>query len=151
MYDLENMDPRYLVFGSIFMLSNRLQNVMDQKTSDLTAKQWFVLMMLGMFDTPPTLKQLAAACDSSHQNTKQLVIKLENKGFISIENDSTDRRVIRIATTPKCQQWEDDNQALQAYFIDTMFGNLTADEIIALNLAQQKIYASLATMKEEEE
>ncbi|VDN48323.1 conserved protein of unknown function [Petrocella atlantisensis] len=150
MYDLENMDPRYLVFGNIFMLSNRLQNVMDQKATDLTAKQWFVLMMLGMFDTPPTLKQLASVCDSSHQNTKQLIMKLEKKGFIRIENDPNDRRAIRIATTPKCQQWEDDHQTFREHFIDTMFGNLTTDEIITLNTAQQKIYTTLATMKEEE-
>jgi len=150
MYDLENMDPRYLVFGSIFMLSNRLQNVMDQNATDLTAKQWFVLMMLGMFDAPPTLKQLATMCDSSHQNIKQLVIKLEKKGFVRIENDLTDRRSIRIAATSKCQEWEDENRAFTENFVDTMFSTLTKDEIVTLNLAQQKIYDTLATMKEED-
>jgi DNA-binding MarR family transcriptional regulator len=150
MYDLENMDPRYLIFGNIFLLSNRLQNVMDQNATDITAKQWFVLMMLGMFDEAPTLKQLATMCDSSHQNIKQLVIKLEKKGFVNIENDLKDRRAIRIAATPKCEQWASDNRAFTQNFVDTMFDTLTKDEIATLNLAQQKIYTTLATMKEEE-
>ncbi|MDF1616911.1 MarR family winged helix-turn-helix transcriptional regulator [Petrocella sp. FN5] len=150
MYDLENMDPRYLVFGNIFLLSNRLQNVMDQNATDLTAKQWFVLMMLGMFDDPPTLKELAAMCDSSHQNIKQLVLKLEKKGFVRIEKDLKDRRALRIAATPKCQEWEEENRSYTQNFVNTMFGTLTKEEIATLNLAQQKIYTTLSTMKEEE-
>ena len=38
MYDFEKMDKRYLIFGNIFLLANRLQTVMDNAKKDLTAK-----------------------------------------------------------------------------------------------------------------
>ncbi|MEG0853943.1 MAG: MarR family transcriptional regulator [Angelakisella sp.] len=148
MYDFETMDKRYIIFGNIFLLANRLQTVMDQTAQVITAKQWFVIMMLGMFESPPTLKQLAAICDSSHQNIKQLVLKLEAKGFVRIEQDPDDRRAMRIITTEACKLWGEENEEFSAGFIQRMFSSLSAEEISTMNTAQQKIYEALGQMKE---
>lgn len=148
MYDFEKMDKRYIIFANIFLLSNRLQTVMDSNIEELTAKQWLTAMMLGMFDEPPTLKQLAKICDSSHQNTKQLISKLESKGFIRIENDSKDLRAMRILTTDKWVKWNQDNNESSINFITKMFENLTDEEIAVMNKAQQKIYKNLENMEE---
>ncbi len=148
MYDFERMDKRQVIFGLIFLLSNRLQTVMDQTVTELTSKQWFVMIMLGMFDEPPTLKQLAAVCDSSHQNTKQLVLKLEAKGFVRIEESPIDRRAMQIIATPKWHQWDEENSQFAREFLDRMFGSLTAQEIEAMNAAQMNIYNTLGDMKE---
>lgn len=148
MYDFEKMDKRYIIFANIFLLSNRLQTVMDSSIEELTAKQWLTAMMIGMFDEPPTLKQLAKVCDSSHQNTKQLILKLEMKGFIRIENDSKDLRAMRILTTDKWQKWNHNNIQNSMDFIAKMFFNLTNEEITVINTVQQKIYKNLADMEE---
>jgi len=121
---------------------------MDSNIEELTAKQWLTAMMLGMFDEPPTLKQLAKICDSSHQNTKQLISKLESKGFIRIENDSKDLRAMRILTTDKWVKWNQDNNESSINFITKMFENLTDEEIAVMNKAQQKIYKNLENMEE---
>lgn len=147
MYDFENMDKRYLIFGNIFLLSNRLQTVMDNSIDELTSKQWLTALMLGMFDEPPTLKQLAKICNSSHQNTKQIVSKLEAKGFIKIENDINDLRAIRIHTTDKWVQWNKNNDENSALFISKMFDSLTEEEIKIMNGVQQKIYKNLENME----
>lgn len=147
MYDFENMDKRYIIFGNIFLLSNRLQTVMDNSIEELTSKQWLTALMLGMFDEPPTLKQLAKICNSSHQNTKQIVSKLEAKGFIKIENDINDLRAIRIHTTDKWVQWNKNNDEDSALFISKMFKNLTEEEIEIMNGVQQKIYKNLENME----
>ncbi len=149
MYDFETMDKRQLIFGHIFLLSNRLQTVMDQSVQELTAKQWFVMTALGMFDEPPTLKQLSSMCDSSHQNIKQLVLKLEAKGFVSIEKGRDDKRSLRIAATPKWEVWNRENETFAEHFLDHMFGSLNQQEIEGMNATMQKIYQSLGTMKEE--
>lgn len=148
MYDFEKMDKRYIIFANIFLLSNRLQTVMDSDIEELTAKQWLTAMMLGMFDEPPTLKQLAKICDSSHQNTKQLISKLESKGFIRIENDSKDLRAMRILTTDKWVKWNQDNNENALSFITKMFENVTDEEIAVMNKAQQKVYKNLENMEE---
>ncbi len=148
MYDFKKMDKRYIIFANIFLLSNRLQTVMDNDIKQLTAKQWLTAMMIGLFNEPPTLKQLAKICDSSHQNTKQLISKLESKGFIRIENDSRDLRAMRIFTTDKWVKWNQDNNQNSIRFIAKMFENLTDDEIAVMNKAQQKIYKNLENMEE---
>lgn len=148
MYDFDAMNPRYVIFGNIFLLANRLQTVMDQTVPDLTARQWFLLTMLGMFDQPPTLKQLAEQCDCTHQNIRQLVNKLSEKGFLTIVPDPVDRRSIRIAATPLCEQWNQHNSTQAAAFIDQLFAGLNAAQINAMKTTQITLYEALGTMKE---
>jgi len=146
MYDLETMDKRLIVFGYLFRVANRLQNKMDTQMKDLTAKQWFVILALGLFDEPPTLKQLATACDSSHQNTKQLVMKLQEKGFVTIENDEKDGRAMRIAATEKCVQWDQENEFEAKRFVDKMFDGFSVDDIAVLCSSLLRVFDNLGNI-----
>ncbi len=143
MYDFDTMDKRLLVFGFLFRVANRLQSKMDSQMKDLTAKQWFVILVLGLFEQPPTLKQLAAACDTSHQNTKQLVMKLSEKGFVTIHNDEKDGRAMRITASDKCEQWDKDNEQIATQFIDDMFSGMSMDEIADLSRSLMKVFENL--------
>lgn len=146
MYDLDAMDKRLVIFGYLFRVANRLQSKMDARMTDLTAKQWFVMLALGLFDEPPTLKQLASMCDSSHQNTKQLALKLQEKGFVSIANDASDGRAVRIAATEKCAEWDAENEDMANQFIDSMFAGFSEAEIAALSASLIKIFDNLGNL-----
>lgn len=146
MYDFNTMDKRLIVFGYLFRVANRLQSKMDSQMKDLTAKQWFVILVLGLFKQPPTLKQLAAACDTSHQNTKQLVMKLAEKGFVTVHNDEKDARAMRIAATGQCEQWDKDNEQIATQFIDSMFSGMSMDEIADLSGSLMKIFENLSNI-----
>ncbi len=150
MYNFETMDKRLIIFGNLFLVANRLQTVMDSQMEGLTAKQWLVLTMLGMFDEPPTLKQLAKMCNTSHQNTKQLVLKLESKGFLEVTKDPKDARAMRICTTAKCTEWELANQENSAKFVNQMFSTLTQEEILVTMASLLKIYDALEDMANEQ-
>ncbi len=147
MYDIEQMDPRYVIFATTFLMANRLQMVMDQQIEDITCKQWFVLTLLGTFEDAPTLKALSKACDSSHQNTKQIVLKLEEKGYVTIHKDAEDGRALRIAKTEKCDQWNVENEGKATAFIDQMFSKLSKEEIHVMRKAQQTLYETLGEME----
>ncbi len=149
MYDFKTMDKRYLIFGNLFLVSNRLQTTMDSKIPEITAKQWFVLMMLGMFDEAPTLKQLAAMGDSSHQNIKQIALKLESKGFLKLVPDTKDRRALRIFTTKEFERWEKENQKGSHQFVENMFVGLSLEETTILSDLLFKIYNNLGEMQNE--
>lgn len=149
MYDFETMDKRLLVFGYLFRVANRLQSRMDAQMKDLTAKQWYVILALGLFEQPPTLKQLAAACDTSHQNTKQLVMKLAEKGFVTISSDGKDGRAMRIAITDQCAQWDEDNKAIATQFVDSMFTGISVDEVAGLSVSLIKVFDNLDNMNGE--
>ena len=148
MYDLETMDPRYVIFATTFLVANRLQQVMDQHIQDISCKQWLVLTVLGTFESAPTLKELSKACDSSHQNTKQIVLKLEEKGYIAITKDEKDGRALRIHKTEQAEQWSQDNKDRAAAFIGQMFHKLSEADIVTMNNAQQLIYKTLGEMED---
>ena len=143
MYDFNKMDKRLLVFGYLFRVANRLQSKMDSQMKDLTAKQWFVILVLGLFEQPPTLKQLAAACDTSHQNTKQLVMKLAEKGFVTVQNDEKDGRAMRIAASGQWEEWDKDNEPIATQFIESMFSGMSMEEVSNLSSSLMNIFDNL--------
>lgn len=147
MYDFKTMDPRYVIFATTFTLANRLQMVMDQDLEEITCKQWFVMTSLGLFDEAPTLKELAKACDSSHQNTKQIVLKLAEKNFVRIEKDSEDGRALRIYLAEAGEAWILKNQEKSTKFIDTMFKHLSQEELLLMRDMQQTLYKTLGEME----
>ena len=97
---------KHIIFVLIFMLSNRLQTIGDSFFGEISTKQWFVTLMLGIMDGhAPTLSELSDAVGSSRQNVKQLVLKLEQKGYVTLVKDDTDARCLRIHATPKCKEF----------------------------------------------
>ncbi|MEG0614249.1 MAG: MarR family transcriptional regulator [Oscillospiraceae bacterium] len=146
MYDFEKMDRRCIVFANIFLVANRLQTVMDRQSAGITSKQWLVITMLGMFDSPPTLGELAKICNSTHQNIKQIAKKLELKGFLRIETDQSDRRALRIVALDKCRIWGIENDKFCTDFLEEMFSTLSQEEISILCKSQDKIYNKLDEM-----
>ena len=66
---------------------------------------------------------------SSHQNTKQILLKLEKKGFVAIVPDSLDKRKQRISLTEKCLQFCTDNDERSAFVIDKMFEGIPEEQL----------------------
>lgn len=112
----------YLMFGMMFVIGNRLQVIGDKFYEEITAKQWFVIAMLEVFEENyPTLNDLSDALGSSHQNVKQLIIKLENKGYVTTFLDEEDRRKMRIRMTQKCVVFKDKYGHKQQEFMKQLF------------------------------
>lgn len=94
---------------------------MDKNLEDITSKQWFLLESLDYFEEAPTLKELSKRLDYSHQNTKQILNKLEEKGFIKLEIDEKDKRYLRIYPTEKSQKWRENNNKKASEFMDYLY------------------------------
>lgn len=149
MIDYDSLDDRIVIFGSIFTVSNRLQLIMDQQMPDISAKQWFVLTMLSFFDEPPSLIKLATACDSSYQNIKQIVLKLQEKGFVRLEDDVKDKRAKCVVMTNKFKEWSESTGKQSARFIDTLFEGLSKSQVKDFKDSLLTIYTRLGEMKDE--
>lgn len=123
---------RYL-FGSVFVTANTLQTVMDRilTTVGITSKQWLLLAVLEEFcaDEAPTLKEVATLMGTSHQNVKQIALKLQEKGFLAFEKDTNDKRIVRIRRVVSDQDFDDEHQEGALNFLDTLFKDFTAEEM----------------------
>nr|MCR4839806.1 MarR family transcriptional regulator [Eubacterium sp.] len=63
---------------------------------EISWKQFFAIICINMCKEPPTLKELSDILGSSHQNVKQILLKLEKKNFIEFKVDESDKRKQRI-------------------------------------------------------
>jgi len=138
-------ESKYVIFALIFMLSNKLQTIGDSFFAEVSTKQWFILLVLGiMGDHTPTLSELSEAVGSSHQNVKQLVLKLEQKGYVEIAKDAEDARRLRIKATPKSQEFEQEYHEKSAVFMDRLFGQFEDDDL----KTTEKLMLSMRTILE---
>jgi DNA-binding MarR family transcriptional regulator len=136
----DKLDKIKFIFGSLFILANKLQVLGDNFLDEITTKQWFLLVMVGQFkDHYPTLSQVASLMGSSHQNAKQIALKLEKKGLICIEKDTKDSRAIRLKLTPACYEYFEGRQGKDNEFLEELFKDLNEMEINTLAVGIHKI------------
>jgi DNA-binding MarR family transcriptional regulator len=58
----------------------------ELKEYGITTKQWFLSETINsLFDAHPTLTEVGNAMGSSHQNVKQVAMKLQEKGCLSLK------------------------------------------------------------------
>lgn len=128
---IPNIDDKYIIFATFFMLSNRLQTIGDSFFKEVSTKQWFVLLVLSgiMNDYVPTLNELSEVVGSSHQNVKQLVLKLEQKGFVELHKDEKDARRLRIKITPKVEAFHKSYESKSAEFMDELFSDCKKEDL----------------------
>lgn len=132
---MDDIDKQKYIFGSIFLLANRLQVIGDQYLGrdEITTKQWFLNVMISQFgDNPPTLSEVAELMGSSRQNVKQLALKLEEKGFLNIQKDNQDARALRLKLTDKSREFWDKRQEQDDEYIEGLFKDLSPEEIDVL-------------------
>lgn len=146
MINYDTMDDRLVIFGSIFTVSNRLQLLLDKKMPEISAKQWFILTMLSFFKNPPSLIELAKVCDTSYQNVKQIVLRLEEKGFAKLEGDEKDKRTKRVFVTSKYTDWIKETESQSNCFVDKLFETMSEKQIKDFKNLLLLIYDRLEVM-----
>jgi DNA-binding MarR family transcriptional regulator len=146
----DDLDNKYVIFALMFMLSNRLQTIGDSFFAEVSTKQWFVLLVLGIMDGySPTLNELSDAVGSSHQNVKQLVLKLEQKGFVELSKDGDDARRLRIKATSKSKEFSQAYEHKNNLFMEQLFGSFEASDLLATKKVMLGMKDKLERMEKE--
>ena len=142
------MDGRYALFGLLFALQNRLQAVGDTFYEEITCKQFFLMACMNLFQgEAPTVQELAQVMGSSHQNVKQILNKLEQKGFVRVEPDEADRRKLRISLTEYAAVTGEKYRAKEEEFMTGLFDGVDEEEAKTAFLTLSKIEANLMRVK----
>lgn len=140
-----------IIYGSIFFFANRLQVVMDRflREQGITSKQWFLTVTIQeFFKEPPTLNEVSRAMGSSYQNVKQLALKLEEKGFLKIEKDSKDKRVLRLKLTQESQIFWESREDESKNFLLGFFKDLSQEELNYMYSGFEKLGRNLERLDE---
>lgn len=151
--ELEKMDPRFRVFGSLFSLVTRLEIMGNSPDflGGLTTKQWYLLIhLITFFNEPPTLSALAAEMDTSHQNAKAIALKLQEKGFLELVKDEKDRRTLRVVPNKgKIEAYEAEMGAENNAFVEEFLGVLSHEEIEVFDRVLVKLMEKAESIRKE--
>ena len=139
-----------MLFGTLFTTANLLQTIGDRFLGEVTTKQWFLMMCLARLgDKTPTLSELVPCVGSSRQNIKQLALKLQEKGFITMHNDPDDSRALRLALTPAAWDYWQNRVQADALFMDTAFEGIADHDIQKTREVLEQFERNLQQMQKE--
>ncbi len=146
---LEGMETKWVLFGTFFAFHNRLQTTGDSFFEEITCKQFFLIICLGLFgEKVPTIKELAEVMGSSHQNVKQMVNKLERNGFVELQKDEKDKRKIRVWGTKKLHVLDEKYGEKSMEFMELFYAGIAPEDIENMYNTITKLEKNLIEMKE---
>ena len=128
--DFKKLDPRYLMYGSLSVLDNRIAALQSEEFKDLTMKQHFLLVSIGTFDDNPTLSDVSDLIGCSYQNVKRMAEQLQDKGYLTIRKDEEDRRKLRLVPEEKLMDMTQDKQEVTQQFMDRMYRDISEDDLM---------------------
>jgi DNA-binding MarR family transcriptional regulator len=146
---LDSMKDQKFVFGSVLTIANRMDTLLERelKEFDVTAKQWLLTAVVdNSFYNPPTIKEVAREMGSSHQNVKQVALKLEQKGLLVFEKDKKDARVTRIKLTDQIYEFSQLTQSKATIFTQALFKGIEKDDMAKARTVLQKMLSNLSEM-----
>ncbi|MDO4978477.1 MAG: MarR family transcriptional regulator, partial [Eubacteriales bacterium] len=123
------LNSSYYLLGLLSAFQNRFQAMADHLMKEISWKQFFLIICINMCKEDPTIKELAEIVGSSHQNVKQLLIKLENKEFVEVYIDEMDKRKQRIRMTEYCKKFCEKNDIATAGIMEKMFSGITEEQL----------------------
>lgn len=123
------IESSYFLLGLLSAFENRFQAIADNTMKEISWKQFFSVICINLCKTPPTVKELAEIMGSSHQNVKQILLKLEKKGFVTLTMDENDKRKQRIELTDYCREFCEKNDEMSMALMKKMFEGVSEEQL----------------------
>ena len=127
--DFTGIPSSYFLLGLLSAFDNRFHNTADKNMEEISWKQFFALICVNLCPNSPTVKELAEIMGSSHQNVKQILLKLEKKGFVEIKPDENDKRKQRIVLTDHCREFCSKNDTMSADIMKRLFWGISEEQL----------------------
>ncbi len=129
------LDMARFVLVMLFIVEQRWRYIIDKEleADGITSKQWLMLTVISAgFKSPPSIGEVADAMSTTHQNVKQIAASMERRGFMTLERDEKNKRIIRLKVTDRCHALFKKREEKDVKAILSMFENLADDEMRAL-------------------
>lgn len=149
MNNMDSIPDQKFIFGGLQVVANQMDTLLERelKEYNLTTKQWLLTIVVeNSFDHDPTIKEVAKSMGSSHQNIKQVALKLAQKGFVVMEKDPLDGRITRIRLTDAVASFGQESQQKSEIFTENLFAGISADEMAMTRSALKKMLTNLEKM-----
>ena len=125
-----DMPPQAFLLGLLSAFDNRYQACGEKFFEEITWKQFFAIICINLCKEKPTINELSEMMGSSHQNVKQILLKLESKGFVAMIPDKDDKRKQRIVLTEQCMDFCEKNDAQSREIIWKIFDGINEEQLV---------------------
>ena len=142
----KSMPQQAYFLGLFSAFDNRFQAIADKSFKKITWKQFFAIICITLCKDSPTINKLSEVMGSSHQNVKQILLKLEKINFVKIIQDSKDRRKQIVILTPECLDFCKENDKSNQTIMEKIFANVDDSEFQASIKTIAKMYENLGKM-----
>ena len=141
---------REYLFGSIFLLSNKVQSLGDGYLEEITLKQWLLLIMIHVMDKEqPSVTEVADVMGSTRQNVRKMLEVLEGKGFVELSTNPQDRRTLSVALTPRAEHFFTRIQSKGDAFLDRLFVGIPPEDLKVTRRTVEALFENMERMGEE--
>ena len=144
-----DMPPEPFLLGLLSAFDNRYQAAADAFFREITWKQFFAIICINLCKEAPTINELSDVMGSSHQNVKQILLRLEKKGFISTFEDEKDKRKQRIYVTDAARDFlenNDNNGKQSQYIIGRIFEGVDNESLMTTIQTIMKMERNLSEL-----
>ena len=129
------------IFSSIFVLQNRMQTAGEKLQTEISMKQWLLLVMTECCPEPRTLTNIGNLMGCSRQNVKKLALALERKGFVHLQLSNNNSVVVEL--TERVQRYAEEIGERQMKALSLLFSDFSEEEIGQLFFLYSKLYTGL--------
>ena len=129
------------IFGSILLISNKMQVWGDKTIPDLTLKQWFLLILIAKMETPdPTINEIALFSGTTRQNVKKMLEQLEEKKYVRIKKSKSDARALNVTLSRKTFDYFKETENIAEKTVNHIFSEMTDEEISVTKRTFDKLH-----------
>ena len=147
--DIQPIEKIASIFGGIFTLANRLQVLGDKFDKEITTKQWLLIASIAKHASPPTISEVAGQIGYSRQNVKKMAVILERQGYLVLQKDMHDARILRILLTEKCSNHFKQREDRELEFLLTLFRDFDPSKLTGLYQGISHLAANLMEMEKQ--
>ena len=134
------------IFSGIFVLQNRMQTAGEKLQTEISMKQWLLLVMTECCPEPRTLTNIGNLMGCSRQNIKKLALALEKKGFVRLLLGVNNSVCVELTDKVNAYAQEIGGRNLQA--LSLLFADFSEDEIKQLFQLYTKLYAGVERVEQ---
>jgi DNA-binding MarR family transcriptional regulator len=145
--EVTGFDNKYMVYGMLFAVSNRIQTFGDEQFKDITMKQHFMMIVLELYGKEaPTLSELADAVGCSYQNIKRMAASLEKNNYVTIVEGEKDKRKRHIVMTEKFHKMGESEREMTQAFMEGLYSGISEAELGCVTNVLKKMEDNIKNM-----
>lgn len=145
-FDCDTPHRSQAIFSNIFIQQNRMQTACEKIQTDMTMKQWLLLVMLEYCPGPKTLSNIGRLMGCSRQNVKKLALSLAQKGYLTMTDGANN--TVCLESTGKVEAYSEEMEVRRFTVLKMLFSELSEKEIVQLYDLHRKLYVGIERVEE---